>query len=105
MLTPKFWTLVKREGKYIRIKYIFLYSNDLGFMQTYLRNHRASRSSHYAGGTLGPVKCVGMDAMGNRYYEDFDVVHRGQRRWVEYSDYFTSLGITGDRVPPGKNFF
>ena len=46
-------------------------------MQTYLRNHRTSRSSHYAGGTLGPVKCVGMDAMGNKYYEDFDVVHRG----------------------------
>jgi NADH:ubiquinone oxidoreductase subunit len=94
MLTPKFWKLVKKEG-------IIYFITTIGFMQTYLRNHRASRSSHYAGGTTGPVECVGQDEFGNRYYEDFDVSHRGHRRWVEYSDYFMGIGITGDRVPPG----
>lgn len=67
-----------------------------------MRNHRASRNSHYAGGTYGPLKCVGADQFGNRYYEDFDTDHRNHRRWVEYSDYFHNIGIGGDRVPPGN---
>lgn len=69
-------------------------------MQTYLRNHRVSRSSHMAGGTHVPVKPVGQDQFGNKYYEDFDASHRNQRRWVEYSDYFNSWHVLGDRVPP-----
>ncbi|CAD8172191.1 unnamed protein product [Paramecium octaurelia] len=85
MLTPKFWTLVRREG----------------FWQTYIRMHRAqSRSSHYAGGQNGPIQCVGQDQFGNKYYEDFDVTHRNQRRWVEYNDYFNPWHTLGDRVPP-----
>ena len=30
-----------------------------------------------------------------------DMYHR---RYVEYSDYFLHLGISGDRIPPGIDF-
>lgn len=59
------------------------------------------------------MKCVGKDEHGNRYYEDRDVdcisfeknptLVRYNRRWVEYADYHYPLGITTDRVPPGKH--
>jgi len=85
MLSPKFWKSIKKEG----------------FVYTYIRGHRAVKHSQDIGGRHGLVKCVGQDQFGNKYYEDFDTDHRNQRRWVEYSDYFLSIGITGDRVPPG----
>ena len=102
-MTPKFWKLVKKDG----------------FLRTYIRPHQTSRHPHYAGGHAGTVKCVGQDEFGNRYYEDFDVTciiffkklendslfffyfsDRFSKRWVEYSDYFLSIGKTGDSVPP-----
>jgi hypothetical protein len=57
LLTPKFWRLVKKDG----------------LLQTYVRGHKTRRAAHDVGGRLGPVKCVGMDNFGNKYYEDFDV--------------------------------
>eukprot|EP01017_Pseudomicrothorax_dubius_P015862 TRINITY_DN1810_c0_g1_i2.p1 TRINITY_DN1810_c0_g1~~TRINITY_DN1810_c0_g1_i2.p1 ORF type:complete len:213 (-),score=55.38 TRINITY_DN1810_c0_g1_i2:103-741(-) len=84
-LTPKFWKLYARDG----------------FIKTYVRGHRAVRHSQYIGGHNEALEPVGQDQYGNKYYEDFDVNHRNQRRWVEYSDYFIPIGIGGDRVPAG----
>lgn len=87
ILTPKFWTLVRKEG----------------FIRTYIRGHKAERGSQYIGGHEGPVKCVGQDEFGNRYFEDFAVDHRWNRRWVEYANHFYLCGIGTDRVPPPWN--
>ncbi|EDK31662.1 NADH:ubiquinone oxidoreductase 17.2 kDa subunit (macronuclear) [Tetrahymena thermophila SB210] len=87
MLTPKFWVHLRREG----------------FIKTWTRGHKASRHAHYVGGnrTDGYTKQVGEDEFGNRYYEDFDVDHKNQRRWVEFSDYFMQMWSNGDKVPVG----
>lgn len=87
-MQKKFWVLLKKDG----------------FLKTYTRGHSSSRHSHYVGGLDEAIKPTGMDQFGNkylnltRYYEDFNVNHRNQRRWVEYSDYFLTFGITGDRL-------
>ncbi len=57
ILTPKFWKLVQRDG----------------FLHTYIRPFKNIRDDQYAGGHEGPVKCVGQDDLGNRYFEDFAV--------------------------------
>mmetsp|Transcript_41318 Transcript_41318/g.47980 ORF Transcript_41318/g.47980 Transcript_41318/m.47980 type:complete len:190 (-) Transcript_41318:202-771(-) len=85
MLSPKFFKSFGKEG----------------FIKTYMRGHKACRRSHDVGGRTDLVRCVGQDQFGNRYYEDFDVDHKWNRRWVEYSDHFIRIGIGGDRVPPG----
>jgi len=85
LLTVKFWKSVKKDG----------------FLRTYVRGHRAVRHAHLIGGRKGLVESKGQDQFGNRYYEDFDVDFRNNRRWVEYADYFLPIGIGGDRVPPG----
>jgi NADH:ubiquinone oxidoreductase subunit len=53
------------------------------------------------GGHESLVREVGMDQYGNKYFEDWDVATKNQRRWVEYKDYFLRIGINGDRTPPG----
>lgn len=75
MLSPKFWTLVKRQG--------IIFDVPLGFMQTYIKMHRTSRSSHYAGGYYGPIKPVGQDDFGNKYYEDFDTFCK-KKSYIRY---------------------
>ena len=87
MLTPKFWTLVRRDG----------------FIRTYIRGHKTLRNDQYIGGHEGPVKCVGQDEFGNRYFEDFAVDHRWNRRWVEYANHFYMSGVGTDRIPPAWN--
>lgn len=85
LLSSKFWLAVKKEGA----------------LKAYIRGHRAIRSSHMIGGHESLVREVGMDQYGNKYFEDWDVATKNQRRWVEYKDYFLRIGINGDRTPPG----
>ena len=87
MFSPKFAKLIKKDG----------------WLRTYQRGHKAIRNTQNTGGHADAVKCVGQDQFGNRYYEDFDVDHHHQRRWVEYADHFLNIGITTDRIPPGWN--
>ncbi|EGR27850.1 NADH dehydrogenase, putative [Ichthyophthirius multifiliis] len=86
MLTPKFFLHLKKEG----------------FLKTWTRGHKGpGRHSHYVGSnrTEGYAKEVGEDEFGNRYYEDWDVDHKNQTRWVEYSDYFMLMWSNGDKIP------
>ena len=84
ILTPKFWRLVKRDG----------------FMHTYVRNLKAFRGDQYSGGHEGPVQSVGMDEFGNRYFEDFSVDAKNNRRWIEWAKHGSILLTRMDKVPP-----
>ena len=51
-----------------------------GFLHTYIRPFKNCRDDQYSGGHEGPVKSVGSDMYGNRYFEDFGVDRKINRQ-------------------------